>query len=174
MTIITMEQLEHIDKIAQSSGVFIGFLGGLVKAITSAHGIFDAIGKMVVGSIVAWLSAPFVRAHFAEEIYPMFVFLFGYGGTELVTYLQKLFQNIIANKAEALVNKLFAAKTELPAIGIHGTHVDAPSAVSVGKTGVNAQKAPTISENTANTGTATETGDKYHTDAMGFSRKETE
>ena len=166
MTIITAEQLDHIDKIAQSSGVFIGILGGLVKAITSAHGVFDAIGKVVVGAIVAWLSAPFVRAHFADEVYPMLVFLFGYGGTELVTYLQKLFQNIIANKAEALVNKLFSTKPELPAMGIHGTHVDAPSAVSGGGTGINEQKsvaAPPV-----------ETTNKHatKTDAMGFLHKE--
>lgn len=168
MTIITAEQLDHIDKIAQSSGVFIGILGGLVKAITSAHGVFDAIGKVVVGAIVAWLSAPFVRAHFADEVYPMLVFLFGYGGTELVTYLQKLFQNVIANKAEALVNKLFATKTELPAMGIHGTSVDAPSAVSGGGTGINEQKAVAAPTTEITCKHATKT------DAMGFTRKETE
>ena len=147
MALFTLEQIEHIDQIASSSGVFVGFLGGFVKAITSAKGIFDALGKMVVGAIVAWLSAPFVRSHFPEEIYPMIVFLFGYGGTELVTFMQDLFKKVIAAKLEALFNKIIGSgfKDTMPAKGIHGTSCDAPSEVS---------------------------GGKYPVDAMGFPRKE--
>ena len=132
MTIITAEQLDHIDKVAQSSGVFLGFLGGFVKAVTSSHGIFDALGKMVVGSIVAWLSAPFAQAHFPDELSPMVIFLFGYGGTELVTFLQEIFKNVIGAKLEALLNKITGAdlRDSLPAKGIHGTSMDAPSAVT--------------------------------------------
>ena len=132
MTIITAEQLDHLDKVAQSSGVFLGFLGGFVKAVTSSHGIFDALGKMVVGSIVAWLSAPFAHAHFPEEISPMVVFLFGYGGTELVTFLQDIFKKAIASKVEAVLNKITGTgfKDNLPAKGIHGTSCDAPAGIS--------------------------------------------
>ena len=146
MTIITAEQLDHIDKVAQSSGVFLGFLGGFVKAVTSSHGIFDALGKMVVGSIVAWLSAPFAHAHFPEEISPMVVFLFGYGGTELVTFLQEIFKNVIGAKLEALLNKITGAdlrdSLSAPAKGIHGTSMDAPSAVSISEQGLGARDQP--------------------------------
>ena len=120
MSILTPEQLEHLDKIASSSGVFIGFLGGFVKAVTSGKGIVDGICKMIVGSIVAWLSAPFVRVHCPDEAYPMVVFLFGYGGTEVVTFLQTLCQNVIAGKFEHLLSRIFSKgeKMELPHDGI--------------------------------------------------------
>lgn len=198
MTIITAEQLDHIDKVAQSSGVFLGFLGGFVKAVTSSHGIFDALGKMVVGSIVAWLSAPFAHAHFPEEISPMVVFLFGYGGTELVTFLQDIFKKAIASKVEAVLNKITGTgfKDNLPAKGIHGTSCDAPAGISGT---ANVHNAPavvpaakpdfvvnndgsgnmgivntgTVNIGTVNTGTNDKTGGKYPVDAMGFPHKET-
>lgn len=166
MTVITAEQLDHIDKVAQSSGVFLGFLGGFVKAVTSSRGIFDALGKMVVGSIVAWLAAPFAQAHFPEELSPMVIFLFGYGGTELVTFLQEIFKNVIGAKLEAVLNKITGTgfKDNLPAKGIHGTSMDAPTAVT-----------GTVNIGTVNTGTSdkTDAAGKYHTDALGFVRKET-
>ncbi len=104
--VVTIEQMEQVNQIASQSGVFLGFLGGVVKAITSAKGTFDAIGKMVVGSIVAWVSAPFAQSHFPQEVLPIMVFLFGYGGTELVNFIQGLAQKILAGKIELLLNKI--------------------------------------------------------------------
>lgn len=104
---ITVEELDQINNVASSSGVFIGILGGIVKAVTSAKGIWNGFAQVFVGCVVAWLSAPFVKAYFPAEVYPMFVFLLGYGGTELIESVQKIFNNALLNKTSGLFNRLF-------------------------------------------------------------------
>lgn len=104
---ISVEDLDKINRIASSSGVFIGILGGLVKAMTSAHGLLDGFIKVFVGCVVSWLSAPFARAYLPAECYPMAVFLFGYGGTELIEFIQKLFRQILSERSDAIMRKLF-------------------------------------------------------------------
>lgn len=106
---ISVEELDQINKVASSSGVFIGILGGAVKAITSAKGILNGLCQVFVGCVVAWLSAPFAHAYFPAEVYPMLVFLFGYGGTELIESLQKVFNNVVSSKFSTIINRLFGS-----------------------------------------------------------------
>lgn len=109
---ISVDDFDQINKVASSSGVFIGILGGVVKAITSAKGLLNGLCQVFVGCVVSWLSAPFVRAYFPLEVYPMVVFLFGYGGTELIVSLQKVFNNVISSKFSMLSNALFGIRRD--------------------------------------------------------------
>lgn len=103
---ISVEDLDKINSVASSSGVFIGILGGLIKALTSARGLIDGLIKVFVGCVVSWLSAPFARAYLPLECYPMAVFLFGYGGTELIEFIQKLFRQVLSARIDAIVRKI--------------------------------------------------------------------
>lgn len=103
--------ISNVQTYLSTSSTFIGFLGGVVRAFSKKESLTNSIMQVVIGSIIAWVSSPFIQAHTTTETYPIVVFLIGYGGIGVVEAVHGVFVNVIKNKAEALFNLIFSKST---------------------------------------------------------------
>jgi hypothetical protein len=107
---VSLEDLEKINSVASSSGVFIGILGGLIKALNTSKRLGDGIVKVVVGCVVSWVSSPFVIKYLPVEFYPMAIFMLGYGGTEVIDFFQNALREFLANKVDSVLARFFGPR----------------------------------------------------------------
>lgn len=102
-----MAQIEKVGVAFGTSAVFVGALGGLLRAFNKKMNIKDTIIRILSGSIVSGVTAPAIYTHFNEEWHSVLIFLVGYCGMEGVAFIVEVARKVGERHAEAIVERIF-------------------------------------------------------------------
>ncbi len=104
---VSQEQIESAKEYLSGSSLFLALLGGIVKVLTEPMTLKTGICKILVGCIVAFVANPIVEEYTNRVVYPMVIFLVGYGGVEIVEAVHKVFVNELIARIKGIYQYLF-------------------------------------------------------------------
>lgn len=94
---------EHFDTIADylsTSVVFLSVVGAVIKALVGHETFKQGAVRVAAGSAVAFVSNKLVLEYVDSTLYPIVIFLIGYGGAELCEVVQNCFHTFIKEKID--------------------------------------------------------------------------